>query len=365
MSHAPKPYQLEFKTDRDNLNRWWSIVTNYCRQKPDQLPFFKGGDHAKWTPECKDPTRGKADAKLQVALHNILNTIASFCPNGTFGTITTEADSLEWIYGRVAKMCHIQIGGRHLVNAWDLKFDQGNESPDIFYMRLKSAFSENLLAKDGKFHGQAQATSEVFSPMAESMIVIKWLEAINPALPRHIQDTRATLFTSEKPNFADIQQDLCEIMDTLLQEIEQVDSVSALSVQDDYDLTVEANRISFQRGRGRGRGGFANRNRNATRPWSQQTPSSSYRQTPAVDKLCKHCKTVGKDSSIYTSHDVDMCFDLYPEKRRGAGVRMLSIPVHVDENDQFDPEEAQAFFQAYKLNQGLSCSSESSSTNNQ
>ena len=137
-------------------------------------------------------------------------------------------------------MCHIQIGGRHLVNAWDLKFDQGNESPDIFYMRLKSAFSENLLAKDGKFHGQAQATSEVFSPMAESMIVIKWLEAINPALPRHIQDTRATLFTSEKPNFADIQQDLCEIMDTLLQEIEQVDSVSALSVQDDYDLTVEA-----------------------------------------------------------------------------------------------------------------------------
>ena len=128
----------------------------------------------------------------------------------------------------------------------DLKFDQGNESPDIFYMRLKAAFSENLLAKDGKFHGQAQATSEVFSPMAESMIVIKWLEAINPALPRHIQDTRATLFTSEKPNFADIQQDLCEIMDTLLQEIEQVDSVSALSVHDDYDLTVEAIESPFK-----------------------------------------------------------------------------------------------------------------------
>ena len=256
-------------------------------------------------------------------------------------------------------MCHIQIGGRHLVNAWDLKFDQENESPDIFFMRLHAAFSENLLAKDGKFHGEAQATSEAFSPMAESMIVIKWLEAINPALPRHIQDTRATLFTSEKPNFADIQQDLCEIMDTLLQEIEQVDSVSSLSVQDAH--TVEANRISF----GRGRGGFTNRARTATRPWSKQTPSSTYKHTPAVDKLCRHCKTVGKDPSIYTSHDVDMCFDLFPEKRRGAGVRMLSIPVHVDENEQFDPEEAEAFFQAYKLNQGLSCSSESKSTNNQ
>ena len=44
---------------------------------------------------------------------------------------------------------------------------------------------------------------------------------------------------------------------------------------------------------------------------------------------------------------------------------MLSIPVHVDEHDQFDPEEAEAFFQAYKLNQGLSCSSESKSVNSQ
>ena len=148
MSHAPKPFQLEFKTDRDNLNRWWSILTNFCRQKPEQLPFFKGGDHEKWTPECKDATRGKADPKLQVALHNILTTIASFCPNGTFQTITGEADSLAWIYTRVAKMCHIQIGGRHLVNAWDLKFDQENESPDIFFMRIKAAFSENRLAKD-------------------------------------------------------------------------------------------------------------------------------------------------------------------------------------------------------------------------
>ena len=42
-----------------------------------------------------------------------------------------------------------------------------------------------------------------------------------------------------------------------------------------------------------------------------------------------------------TSHDVEMCFDLYPEKRRGGGVgvRILSIPVHVYENEQLDPEE--------------------------
>ena len=127
--------------------------------------------------------------------------------------------------------------------------------------------------------------------------------------------------------------------------------VSALSVHDDQP--VDVNRIFSRRG---GRGGF-NNSRNATNPWSRSAPAKTYKNTPAVDKLCRHCKTVGKDASIYTSHDVEMCFDLYPEKRRGGGVgvRILSIPVHVYENEQFDPEEAEAFFQAYRMNQGLSC----------
>ena len=35
--------------------------------------------------------------------------------------------------------------------------------------------------------------------------------------------------------------------------------------------------------------------------------------------------------------------------------RVLSIPVHGDDNEQFDPQEAEALFQAYRMNQGLSC----------
>ena len=355
MSHAPKPFQLEFKTDRDNLNRWWSILTNFCRQKPDQVPFFKGGDHENWTAECKDSTRGKSDAKVQISLHNILTTIASFCPNGTFQTITGESTSLEWIYKRVAKMCHIQIGGRHLVNAWDLKYDPENESPDIFFMRCKAAFAENLLTKNDSYHGEKLESAETFTPMAESMIVLRWLEAIHPSLPRHIQETRASLFTTSKPSFADIQPDLCELMDSLLQEIEQVDGVSALSVQD--VATVEVNRVTSRRW---GRGGLKN---SATKPWSRPNQNKTFKDTPVNEKLCRHCKAVGKDPSIYTSHGMEMCFDLYPEKRKGAGVRILSIPVHVNDQDQFDPDEAEAFLQAYRLNQGLYCHKEDDPAN--
>ena len=357
MSHTPKPFQLEFKTDRDNLNRWWSILLNFCRQKPENLPFFKGGDHESWISECKDPTRGLSDTKKQVALHNVLTTVASFCPSGTFQTITGEANSLAWIYTRVAKMCHIQIGGRHIVNAWELKYDQESESPDIFYMRLKAAFSENLLPKDSKYQGVTQQAAEAFSPMAESMIVLKWLEAINPALPRHVQETRASLFTSEKPNFADIQPDLCEMMDTLIQEIEQAENVSSLSI---YDSGItSSNRISYGRGR------MPNyRSKPSVKPWNANYQTSS-RKNSKEDRMCHHCKAVGKDSKVYTSHNLDTCFDLYPEKRRSGGIRMLSIPVHVDEYEQFDPAEAEAFFEAYKLNQGISCLSEDTSDTSQ
>ena len=95
---------------------------------------------------------------------------------------------------------------------------------------------------------------QIFAPMAESMIVLRWLEAIHPSLHRHIQETRrASLFTIAKPSFADIQPDLCEPMDSLLQEIEQVDGVSALFAQD--VTPVEVNRVTSRIG---GRGGFKN-----------------------------------------------------------------------------------------------------------
>ena len=74
-----------------------------------------------------------------------------------------------------------------------------------------------------------------------------------------------------------------------------------------------------------------------------------------MNKLCNHCKVLKKSPAIYQSHDLSECFDLFPEKRRSVGVRMLNIPVHVNAEDEFDPEEAAAFLEACKLNKGLIC----------
>ena len=365
-AHAPKPFQLECSTDRDNLHRWWSILTNYGRRE-ETMQFYPGGEFEIWTAECRDLNRGipavapkveasatptrvtelaaeaaKATAKRRNSLNNLLNIFASFTPPGTFRTFTAEACSLNWIFKRVAKLCNIQIGGRHLVNAWDLKWDKQRETPDVFFLRVRSAMAECLMPAGSKYHGENLQNPEVFTPLSESLITIRWLDLIHPRLAQHISENKANLFTSAKPNFADIQPDLCDIMDTLLTEIDQVDGASYLQAEDDVSL----NRIFSTFRRGRGGGG---RGRPTSRPWN----SSS--QPQAMSKLCTHCKVANKSPNIYQNHNLSECFDLFPEKRRSAGVRILNVPVHVNDDDEFDPEEAAAYVEAYKMNKGLSC----------
>ena len=365
--HAPKPFQLECSTDRDNLHRWWSILTNYGRRE-DTMQFYPGGEFQTWSAECRDLTRGipavrpkvetgadanriaelatdaaKATAKRRHSLANLLTTFASFTPPGTFQTITSEATSLSWIFKRVAKLCNIQIGGRHLVNAWNLKWDKQRETPDVFFLRVRSAMAECLMPAGSKYHAEVLTNPEVFTPLSESLVTIRWLDSMHPRLAQHIAENKASLFTSDKPNFADIQPDLCDIMDTLLSELDQTDGASFLKVEDEIPL----NRI-FSKWK-QGRGGRGGKFPSSTKPWN----NSSHPQT--TDKLCIHCKVVDKPPNIYQSHNLTDCYDLFPEKRRSVGVRILNVPVHVNEQDEFDHEEATAFLEAYKMNQGLTC----------
>ena len=360
-AHAPKPFQLIVTI---------STLTNYGRRE-ETMQFYPGGEFHNWTAECRDLTRGlpavlpkveaaaaaprvaelaseavKATDKRRNSLSNLLTIFASFTPPGTFQTITAEATSLAWIFKRVAKLCNIQIGGRHLVNAWNLKWDKQRETPDVFFLRVRSAMAECLMPIGSKYHAEALTNPEVFTPLSESLLTMRWLDLIHPRMAQHIAENKASLFTTDKPNFADIQPDLCDIMDTLLTEIEQADGASFVTAED--DVSVSRIFTPFNKRGNRGRGGRG-KPQTSFRPWS-----NSY-QTPATDKLCNHCKVANKSPAIYQSHNLTECFDLFPEKRRTAGVRILSVPVHVNEDDEFDPEEASAFIEAYKMNQGLSC----------
>ena len=62
-------------------------------------------------------------------------------------------------------------------------------------------------------------------------------------------NNKGMLFTDEKPNFCDIQQEICDTMDTLLAQMEAQNNISRLQVTDPY--STEALRYSNTSMRGR------------------------------------------------------------------------------------------------------------------
>ena len=71
-------------------------------------------------------------------------------------------------------------------------------------------------------------------PLLESLIVVKALEAIHPKLPGHIMENYGYLFTSDTPNFCDIQPHIWSILDFLRKELGAAE-----------DLPVGFNEVGF------------------------------------------------------------------------------------------------------------------------
>ena len=147
-------------------------------------------------------------------------------------------------------------------------------------------------------------------------------------------NNKGMLFTANTPNFCDIQQELCDTMDTLLAQMEAQNNIQRLQVIDtDPSETLRwANTAS--RGRSNQRG-VQQRSVGFSRP--SQTPG---KQQPSR-KICEYCQALGKDERIWSTHDKMNCYDLFPEKRRSrVNARMLSVPVMTDENDVWDLQDA-------------------------
>ena len=375
---VPCPFKLDCKDiNRDKLDSWFGICRIYIMQSDNYLRFLPGGEHDTWRAETVDLTRGltiapvipqgaaeadvqrltaeatAATTKIRRDLASLLTTIAAYCPDGMFRSVVTESTSLQWIYDRIQQACRVQQGGRFLVTPFLMQWDKDVDTVDVFFMKLKSAYSEALQPQGAMYHEVALTGPEAFTPLSESMIVIKWLQAIHPSLPQYVQDNRGSLFTAATPTFADIQPELCNIMDTLLNELETKEVANQLLVKEEAE---SLNRLFTSDGRSRmqpsnrpfrggragsfsGRPGFNSR-------------QGEHRPRP---KQCKYCRySTHKPESMWSSHDTNDCFDLNPGTRPNnnqggqARVRYLQIPVEVDQRDQFDMSQVKQYLESYQ-----------------
>ena len=219
--------------------------------------------------------------------------------------ILTESTSIAWIRKRLTQVCNIDTTGRHLPKILNIKFNRDEESPAAFMELIKSSFTDSLMPAGTKYHGHELTTPETLNPTLESFIVIQCLKAIHPDLPEFIMNNKGMLFTSTTPNFCDIQQELCDTMDTILAQMEAHDSINKLQAIDSTETLRWANSVS--RGRPMSR-----------RP--QQRPGIVYRSNlpqkrQQQKQSCDYCVALGKDEKIWATHDKLNCYDLFPEKK--------------------------------------------------
>lgn len=358
----PTPHKLQsVGVTRDDFETWWHFVKIYCQQNTDYTQFFPGGSYSTWTAETRDSTRGitvepdpnhdnpLAAAELAVAqttktrllLTSLLTTIAAFCPEGTFKPVLAESTSIQWIHDRISKVCKIQTTGRHLPKILNIKWESDKDTPDAFFLKVKSAFQDSLMPLGTRYHGIPLSAPETLGPLTESIIVIKWLEAIHPALPNYIMENRGDLFTEATPNFCDIQPELCNIMDSLLAKVQETEYTNAQVLVSDEHLRY-----------------IPSRPKPVTKPVAQQSKAQRYPSTQPqrvplpqsrrAQDSCEYCYATGKEERVWSTHNAQNCFILFPDKRK-TKVRMVTIPVPADEYNNFTLQDAyESLAEAYQ-----------------
>ena len=115
------------------------------------------------------------------------------------------------------------------------------------YMLIKDFCMESLLPTGSRFKGRRLEEAEKLSPLAESFIMKEFLYKVHPKLPEHIRNTKGHLFTQERPTLACNKALLLDLMDSMLSEIENLDTIATASIRVNQ---VTQSRMLSSRGRG-------------------------------------------------------------------------------------------------------------------
>ena len=250
-------------------------------------------------------------AKIANQLEDFLSTVASKCFDGIFRTIVDEATSTELILKRIRTAFRLQSKGINFYGTTKQGYDEDKDgSYDVAYMKMKNMFEDLLLPQGANYYGAKLVTDEALTPLSESFIVIKWLNSIDPRLPKHIKENRTHWFNDITPTGADIQSLIVDNMETLLLECDK-----------DNEELLDSGRIGrFNSSRNRGGQIKRNNGRLLNR-----------------NKLCEICKNAGKDKEIYTSHWVTQCRSLSNAAKQACA--KASLRAFLAEEVLSDPAE--------------------------
>ena len=315
-----KPYKLKPTNDvmtRDDVAMWEYTLLAACRQVANWRQFLPGQNNDTWTATDDDVNNGlevfneqgldeEETDELRRNFADFLTCIATHCPSGFMDTVMRESTSFKDIVNQIKVTYGLQSRGEKFLNCIDIKFEFSDKfTYEMGYMQLKDFFMSSLLANGSTFKGRITNAAETLSPLAENFILKEFLEKVHPKLPEHIKNTKGYLFTEEKPTLACNKSKLMDLIDTMLQEIENLENINTGVIS--MGQVRSGYRAPIRGGRSFSSKGFSHRGgrqpfRGSRPPFSNTNSRYPYKSR----RDCVHCLEARRfDSS--KGHDSSQC----------------------------------------------------------
>ena len=235
-----------------------------------------------------DPQGMTAEMKCVVVdqmLEQISNWTLKVIPRND---VTRDCDSLESVWHKLRLFFNMDVTGSLLNEVWNETRKPG-ESPQMFYVRLKQLYDDNLLRANGLSHvdGPIEEDEEL-SPTLHNTIILHWLNILHPKL----RDLVSQRFATELRNstyarlFPEISRCVNELLSSLNHESE--------SICRTFNPRASNSGSSFH-----DKNGPYNFNRDGYRG------SKTRGFNKPREKFCEYCKVGGR--RFYQGHDTSEC----------------------------------------------------------
>lgn len=312
-SRAPKQWTLTKTETLNSFTNWKENLIYILSLDNNFAPFLEEG--ISWQKKSTaTPTRGftndgenipearrRTAAQKCAHLELMLGQIANYATIISRNTIVKSSTSLNNIWTKIREHYGFQTTGSRFLDLTQIRL-QTDERPEDLYQRIVSFFDDNLVTEDTGLthHGIAIDVDEEITPSIENVIVLLWLERINPGLPALIKQRYGAELRNK--TLASIKPEISQALDALLSELQ----------------TVEESRVMRSQ-------------MNTRRPNYQQSSNKKY---------CVLCRTANRPSD---THYLSQCrFLPEADRRRMSRVRQVEIedPTMFDpQTDEFQPEE--------------------------
>ena len=206
----------------DTYEDWKDNLIFYLAQDSSYACFLK--DNVTWG-DALTPNRGFSDdattekvplSAVQKAanLNRFLGIIVQCAPQHCRSLITNSV-SLNNVWSIIKDYLGLRQSESQFLKLNSIKMEH-NERYQHLYHRLRSEHEQCLMKSDGNllFKGAKVVENEIMSPTHERLVVLRWLELIDPRLPEFLMNEFSTDLS--KYSVMDLQKGWAENMGLLL-----------------------------------------------------------------------------------------------------------------------------------------------------